>query len=169
MKTKILIFLIITGQACTFSQKQNSMVFDKSVNQTILYGYGTFDVFTTDEFSKWYSSEYKQYIPDTAIIEQLKPLTDSIYIDIILGTWCGDCRREVPRFQKVLEALNFDMQKVTIIGVDRKKACPEANINIGDINRVPTFIIRTHGQEIGRILERPTESLEEDLYRIISE
>ncbi|MFA5648855.1 MAG: thioredoxin family protein [Bacteroidales bacterium] len=168
MKIRILIFLIMTSQAYAYSQKQNSIVFDKATNQNILYGYGTFDVFTTDDFNHWYSSQHENYIPNATVVENLKPIIDSIYIDIIIGTWCGDCRRQIPQFHKILKALNFDMERVTIIGVNRQKVCPEANINTGDIGFVPTYIIRSHEHEIGRIIERPIESLEEGLYKILT-
>ena len=37
-----------------------------------------------------------------------------------------------------------------------------------EIELVPTFILDYNGEEIGRIIESPEESLEKDLLRIIS-
>ena len=55
------------------------------------------------------------------------------------------------------------------VGVDREKIEP-ANLLEGKfIERIPTFIVRRGGQEVGRIVETPLGLLEEDLAVLILE
>jgi hypothetical protein len=40
------------------------------------------------------------------------------------------------------------------------------NVDAMQIKNVPTFIFYREGMEIGRIIEKPTNSLESDLYEL---
>ena len=91
---------------------------------------------------------------------------------LFMGTWCGDSKREVPRFLKVLDELQFPEEQLTMVALSREanlyKQSPqheEAGLNI---HRVPTFIIYKKGKEVNRIVEEPVESLENDLHQIIT-
>jgi hypothetical protein len=53
------------------------------------------------------------------------------------------------------------------MGLDREKKSPEFKNEQGDIEYVPTFIFFRNGQELGRIIESPIQSLEKDLRQII--
>jgi len=54
-----------------------------------------------------------------------------------------------------------------LIMLDRDKKSGQ-NIEDGkDIHHVPTFIFLKNGTEIGRIVESPIESLEEDMFNIL--
>ena len=85
-----------------------------------------------------------------------------------MATWCGDSKREVPRFYKILDALNFSEKKMQVISVDRNKKAEGFDLTSMNITRVPTFIFYKENKEIGRITERPTKSLEEDMFAILS-
>jgi thiol-disulfide isomerase/thioredoxin len=84
-----------------------------------------------------------------------------------MGTWCSDSRREVPRFLRILDELNFNNELLTINYVDRKKESPEGDISSLDIKYVPTFIFYKGGKEIGRIIETPQITLESDFKNIL--
>ena len=84
-----------------------------------------------------------------------------------MGTWCSDSRREVPRFFKILDKLNYDQKNVTLICVDRKKAAQTGNVDKLKIELVPTLIFYKDNAEIGRIVESPKETLEKDLMKIV--
>ena len=149
-----LLFLCISALNLS-AQQTNKIIFDQMANQNILYGYGTVDVFQNEQFSQWYSSEYEQYNVNTEVLASAKPELKSITIKVVLATWCKDSKREVPRFIKILNALNFPLEKLEIIGVDRKKVCPEAGVEAGFVDFVPTFFFYRNGIEIGRIVEHP--------------
>jgi thiol-disulfide isomerase/thioredoxin len=85
-----------------------------------------------------------------------------------MGTWCGDSRRETPRFYKILEETNFDENYFELITVNRSKKTPD-NLQEGfNIIRVPTFIFYKEGKEVGRYVEYPRETLEKDILKIVT-
>ena len=99
----------------------------------------------------------------------LKEKLKGIKIKGFMGTWCGDSKRETPRFYKILEQANFDFKNLDLVTVNRSKKTPD-NLQEGlDIKKVPTFIFYKDGKEIGRFVERVRESLEKDMLKIVSE
>ncbi len=123
-------------------------------------------------YKGWFEAGYNAYQPNPALIKNLKPLLQEVHILIFLGTWCGDSRREVPRFLKILDKAGFPATRTKLVGVDRRR--DRYKKSPGDeqwglhIRRVPTFILLKDGKEIGRIVERPTLSLEQDLCDMLS-
>jgi thiol-disulfide isomerase/thioredoxin len=87
----------------------------------------------------------------------------------VLGTWCPDSRREVPRFMRILDSLEYPKEQLKIICVDRKKQALNNETDSLNIVYVPTIIFYTkEGVEVGRIIEHPKgETLEEDLEAIL--
>ncbi|WP_053002467.1 thioredoxin family protein [Kordia jejudonensis] len=127
--------------------------------------------FTQNSFDKWFTPNYEAYQPDEKTIQKLKRKLKKYTITVFMGTWCGDSKREVPKFYKVLEAANFPENKLRVIGLNNGKEQYKQGPNgeeIGmNIHRVPTFIVYDKkGKEIGRIVEHPVESLEADLLKI---
>jgi len=88
---------------------------------------------------------------------------------IYFGSWCSDSRREIPRFFKIIDYLNIDYDKIIITGLDRNKTAPNYQENKWNIQFVPTFIfLNKNKKEIGRIIETPIESLEQDFLDILT-
>nr|WP_245837102.1 thioredoxin family protein [Paraferrimonas sedimenticola] len=110
---------------------------------------------------------YQDYQVDTQLANKLKQVSEPTEVVVIIGTWCPDCHRETPRFIKIMEAVNNPNITVKYIGVDRQKADPEMLSAQYDFKRIPTFIVNQKGEEIGRIVERPTVSLEADMVEIL--
>ena len=102
-------------------------------------------------------------------VEELKKEKIKTYnIVLVMGTWCEDSHREVPRLFKILEAVDFPDNKLTMIAVNRKKEAPSGEEGIYNIQKVPTIIVQKYGKEIGRIIESPkTGYLERDLLEIL--
>ncbi|WP_342343052.1 thioredoxin family protein [Shewanella salipaludis] len=114
-----------------------------------------------------FDSEYLAYQPDMATLAPLSQLGGAIEIVAIIGTWCPDCHRELPRFIRVLEAIDNPNIRASYIGIDRAKQDPQGLAAAYDFARIPTFIVRQDGEEMGRIVERPEISLERDLAGIL--
>ena len=91
---------------------------------------------------------------------------------MFMGTWCGDSKRQVPKFYKILEASNFPMDQFTAVAVSREadlyKQSPQHEEEGLNIVRVPTFIFLKNGKEVNRIIEKPIETLEKDIEKIIT-
>lgn len=115
---------------------------------------------------------FQEYQPDGASVEMIRSFSRSLkgdlQLEVVVGTWCSDSRREVPRFIKIQRSLKKDRLPVTFWGVDRSKTKPPESVEGRTIEKVPTFIVKYRGQEIGRIIETPTVSMEADLAEILS-
>ena len=121
------------------------------------------------EWEEKFDQEQKLYQTDSQTITSLKEKLKGIKIKGFLGTWCGDSRREIPRFFKILDQAGFKFNNLELIAVNRNKKTPD-NLQEGfNIIRVPTFIFYKQGKEIGRYVEYAKESLEKDMLQIISE
>jgi thiol-disulfide isomerase/thioredoxin len=112
---------------------------------------------------------YDGYSWDNEAVNKLKQLgKEGLTIKIVMGTWCPDSRREVPRFMRILDLWLFPSEKVTFIGVDNEKLSPVGEYDKLDIQRVPTFILYKNNIEEGRIIEIPVTSLEQDMINILT-
>ena len=143
--------------------------FEKADGTINLLGQASLERLQQAPFNNWYDTTYSKYEVDT---ETLNTLTLPDSITIFMGTWCGDSKREVPRFIKLLETADFAPSKLRIIclntGFQNYKQAPEREEAGQDIHRVPTFIFHSESkEEIGRIVEEPVISLEQDLKTIL--
>ncbi|MAT89689.1 MAG: hypothetical protein CMC35_03260 [Flavobacteriaceae bacterium] len=130
------------------------------------------EALSSTPFSAWFVSEEATYAPDDNIVSSLQPNLSEYTITAFMGTWCGDSKREVPRFYKILEAAEFPLDRLQMIALDNEreayKQSPGGEEEGIGIHRVPTFIIYKDHHEVGRIVEHPKTSLEADLLAIIS-
>lgn len=126
------------------------------------------DLFSVPVMQAGYTAEYPAYQPDVAIIELLRPLLSDKKITIILGIWCSDCQRELPRFLKVIDQTGFPYNQLTLISVDQDKSPGEEMKEVPNFTKIPVFILKnTDGSELGRITETPEISLEYDLLALL--
>jgi hypothetical protein len=117
---------------------------------------------------EWFSRGFNEYQPDsTAMAEVMQLDTTGLRITIVLGTWCPDSRREVPRFMKIVNIWGYPKDKLHMIGVDIDKVAPLGDFSLLGIQRVPTFIFYENNIEVGRIIEVPVTSLEQDMLKIL--
>ncbi|MBM3790741.1 MAG: hypothetical protein FJW35_10400 [Acidobacteria bacterium] len=88
-------------------------------------------------------------------------------IDVYLGLWCPDSRNNVPLFVKIMDRLALEVP-VRYFDVPRK---PSSDVTYYveefEVRRVPTFIFRRDGREIGRIVENPEAGMLEDMMDIL--
>ncbi len=139
----------------------------------ILYGAITKDSLVVAPYDKWFTTGYDAYKPNAETVAQLRKQNFKDYsIQIFLGTWCGDSKRETPRFMKLMNEISFPADKIKIItvgdGDSLYKQSPQHEEKGLGIFRVPTFIIYKNGVEVNRINEYPVNSLEKDVLNIIT-
>jgi hypothetical protein len=136
---------------------------------TWLLGYFNPLQLTHEPYSTWYYKGFDEYQPKSDAINKLLEINkEGLSIKIVMGTWCPDSRREVPRFMRILDIWKFPSSMVTFIGVDNAKIAPVGQYEKLDIQRVPTFIIYKNNIEAGRIIENPKASLEQDMADILT-
>ncbi len=136
--------------------------------ETWILGSFTVDQLYQPPYSEWFLKGFDDYKFCNQYTDSLKILMrPDITIKIVMGTWCPDSRREVPRFMRVLKVIDFPSDKVELLGADNSKIVPVANYAALDIKRVPTFIVYKNNIEAGRIIENPATSLEQDMVNIL--
>lgn len=124
--------------------------------------------------------EYRDYEPDAAAVETIgEHVWDAEFI-VVLGSWCGDSRREVPRLWQILEGLGYPLSEIRTYAVASSRHTVDMGFDVRDlawsdavkryfdVERVATIIVKRGGEEIGRIVETPEESIELDLARILA-
>ncbi len=164
---KILVFLFLLSLSSAVIAQG---VADKP---EILYGSIRKEQLLTSPSDKWFVPNYNGYQPDSGAISSLKKLNlKGISVQIYLGTWCGDSKREVPRFLKLMDQMAFSQKQIQMIALGGSdslyKQSPQHEEAGKGIFRVPVFIIYRDGVEINRINEFPVSSLEKDILAILS-
>jgi thiol-disulfide isomerase/thioredoxin len=107
------------------------------------------------------------YRPRPEVVDRLRALAREVRIEVYFGSWCPDCAAHIPAFFRVLELADTPLLKVSYVGVPQAKDKRGPYCTERQIVRVPTFVVLVDGREVGRIVETPEKSLEEDLMKIL--
>lgn len=129
-------------------------------------------------FPAWTDSA-AAYVPEPGAVARLAAVSRPVDVVCVLGTWCGDSRREVPRFWKLMESAANPNLRLRMFAVGRKDdaaalakseavGAPRDIRAVWGVTLVPTFIFRADGEELGRIIEIPTGTLEGDAAKIVA-
>jgi len=110
-----------------------------------------------------------EYEPGDFLVQQISELCNSRDIRFLLfsGSWCHDSEEQLPKIYKLFDAANISLSKVKLYGVDRDKLEPTGIAENYVIEKVPTLILVSNDEEIGRIVELPITSWEEDIFKIL--
>jgi len=166
MKKIVYLFVALLIVSCASTPKNLAT---KNENGNLV-GIATKKDFQQEPYgSDWFNDFYSYYETDKGTIEKLKPYLKDIKIKGFMGTWCGDSKRDVPNFYKILDEAEFNYKNLELVTVNRQKKANglEEGFNI---THVPTFIFYKDGKEIGRFVEHAIEdsSVEEDFLKILS-
>lgn len=164
--TKI-IFIILLWPVLISAQGINKLIIEEKSGKAMAIGICDRTVFADTNFAWWYNPEYENYEPNKNDIDAIASKIAGVKIKIVFGTWCSDSRREVPRFLKILDSVKFNPAYLQLICVDRNKSAEGTEVDKLGVELVPTFIIYKDEKEIGRIVETPRATLEEDLKKIL--
>jgi hypothetical protein len=167
-KGVFLVFLLLLNFFAE-SQQINQKLINNNNNEEILIGLCNRKAFKSGQYAEWFNDGYSyyDYLIERKNLDSIKNQLDSISIMVVMGTWCSDSKEQFPRLMAILDYLKFSENKMTIYCVDRNKKTLMENIDKLNILLVPTFIFIRKGKEIGRIVEKPKESIEKDMVKII--
>jgi len=164
------ILLSLFSAQCAVSQEVNQRITNSDGSEQLV-GLLTEQGLSSPPFNNWYEKAVDLYEPNREVLKSISDLQD-YEIQVFMGTWCGDSRREVPRLMKTLHELNFPDEQLAIVGVNRTKdqykQSPDGEEAGKNIHRVPTIIFYKNGKEVNRIVESPVASLEQDIQTITS-
>lgn len=132
---------------------------------------GDLTVDALEAYAGWEGVRTEVYTPDAAAMEVIRSRAQELQVLIFLGTWCPDSVREVPRFLQIMQQAGIPEERLTLIGLDYTKVDAEGRTEQWGVEYVPTIILLDQqGQELGRIVERPseTETLEGDINAMLT-
>ena len=107
------------------------------------------------------------YSPRLDSVSRLQEVPEVVRVEIYLGAWCPDCRQHVSAYIKIMDMVRNPMIRTTYTGLPRDRAARGPYTEGKNIERIPTFIVFLRDQEVGRIIETPARSVEEDLWAIL--
>ncbi|NVJ67031.1 MAG: thioredoxin family protein [Gammaproteobacteria bacterium] len=114
------------------------------------------------EFFKHHDSEVSQ-----EDVDLLKTIDEPIVLTTYFGLWCHDSQREIPQLLDLLEAAENDNLILRLIALDINKKEPFNRQDEDQVLYTPTIIVSRDGTEIGRIIEKPDNSLAQDIVDFI--
>jgi thiol-disulfide isomerase/thioredoxin len=147
----VFILALLSGPVA-LAQNQFQVLVERP-NEKSLKGIISREVLLDDTSFHWYAENLKGYTPNAAALEGLKKNKDSIQLLTFMGTWCEDSHNIIPKFFALADAAGFPQDRITLIGVDRKKQTLSHLAEALNVRNVPTIIVLKNGKEVGRVIE----------------
>lgn len=110
---------------------------------------------------------------DEEAVAAVAAAPEGVRLVTVLGTWCGDSRRELPRLVRVLAAAGREDLVHRLVGVDRTKRLPLDDPDrrlfaAGAVEKVPTVVVlAADGDELGRVVETAADAWERVLAGLV--
>lgn len=115
-----------------------------------------------------YQARYDTARVQEDLTEFISRVWDGAEALVFFGGWCSDSRREVPHFLKIADSAGFPAGSIRLYSLDRTKKSPDGIAEQFGIVLVPTIIFLREGGEIGRIVESPRTTMEQDMLEILA-
>ena len=119
---KYLILLAIIITAIQIYSQDYKIIPDEKNGEPLILGYCPASIIIDSLFKDTWTTEYNNYQPDFEILDKLEGKLEDITIKIVFRSTCSDSREQLPRLLKILNELNYDVNLITLIGVNREKA-----------------------------------------------
>lgn len=147
----------------------NRVVKDSSGEKMLFGGVDRY-AFENPPFAEWYRLEYDSYEVKADMVKSMRTKLKKHRIEVFMGTWCDDSKREFPRLMRILDEAKFPKERLLIYAVNESKKSFYGEEGGKDVRYVPAIIFYKGGKEVGRIVESPVSgSLEEDILMIVNE
>ena len=117
-----------------------------------------------------WQEEYDNFVVEKDLIKEFTSALENqdAVVEVYFAFWCPDCKRELPRFLKIINMAEMDLENVTFFEVERKSSGDQKYyFEEKQVTSIPTFVLITGGKEKGRIVESPKTGLTEDLIKIL--
>lgn len=170
-----LLVLSSCGTGAKIPQKQITIqTFEDKSGREQLIGEVDKKALEGENYIGWFKYNFDNYSPNEEAMETIKKSINKYDIDAFFGSWCGDSKREIPKFYKILELSDYNLNRLRCVALGRYgkmyKKSPDHEEEGLNITNVPTFIFyNKNGEEVGRFVERATTgSLESDIAKILS-
>jgi thiol-disulfide isomerase/thioredoxin len=167
MKAIIVVTLLMVLAGCSSAPTRTDVVASPPVSTVT--GWVQKSVLLGDETGHpGFRAEYEAATVDENLAGMIRSLMVGVDVLVFYGPWCGDSRRQVPVFVKIVEKAGIPGGQIRYYAVDRSKRSRDGLTGQYGIEKVPTFIFLREGKEIGRVVESPTTTLEGDIVSILA-
>lgn len=153
MKNFLPVFILTLSVASVTRAQNQYETLSERPNEKTFKGIISRQVLLNDTSFHWYAENLKGYKPNAAALEGLQKQKDSIQLLVFMGTWCEDSQNVIPKFYSLTDAAGFPQDRITLIGVDRKKQTLSHLSDALNVKNVPTIMVMKNGKEIGRVVE----------------
>lgn len=153
MKKFFSVFILTLLSVQFLSAQINYEVLVERPNEKSYKGLLSKEILQADTSFKWYAQSIVGYTPNKTAVEGLQQCKDSVQLLVFMGSWCEDSQNIIPKMFALTEAAGFSSEKITLIGVDRKKKSIGQLSEALNITNVPTIIVLKKGKELGRVVE----------------
>lgn len=153
MKHLSTLVIVLLVSQLSFSQVQYEVSKDPKNGLKTAKGILSRELLQTDTAFAWMKNDISWYKPNAACVANLLPVKDSIQLIVFIGTWCEDSHNVFPQLLKLLDQVKFSADRLTIIGIDRKKQTLGFLSEALAITKAPTILVMKNGKEIGRVEE----------------
>lgn len=168
-KLILLIFTVVIGlNVSDDSTEEKEHKLSEEIPQKMLLGEFQRKALEKKPYAKWFKNNYNSFEPEDDSFEVISENISDYEITLVMGTWCKDSKREVPKFYKIIDEAGYDSEKIKIIGVNYYKEAPDHIEQELNVHRIPTIIFYKDGKEVNRFVEFPVDNLEKDLAEIVS-
>ena len=143
MEKKLIIIALafVLGSFSAFSQLNRTI---NDNGKDILYGFCTRDALESNG-DGWFKAEYDAYTVKTETFNfELPEKFDSV--QVFMGTWESNSRREVPRFCKIFDLEYFKDIPVTFICLDSKITVDVLNVDDYYVQFLPAIVFYKKGE-----------------------
>ncbi len=151
MKLLVVVFLVLSFNS--FSQVQYEVSKDPENGLKTLKGILSREVLLNDAEFAWMKNDISWYKPNADCVTNLTAVKDTIQLLVFVGTWCEDSQIVFPQLLKMLDQVGFDMKRLTVIGIDRKKTTLGSLTQALGVTKAPTIMVLKGGKEMGRVEE----------------
>ena len=151
MKLLVVVFLFVSFNS--FSQVQYEVSKDQENGLKTVKGILSRELLLNDADFAWMKNDISWYKPNADCVTNLTAVKDTIQLIAFVGTWCEDSQIVFPQLLKMLDQVGFDMKRLTIIGIDRKKTTLGSLTQALGVTKAPTIMVLKAGKEIGRVEE----------------
>lgn len=147
----VFVITLLVGNI-VFAQNQYEVLVERP-NEKSYKGLITKEILQADTSFKWYAQNLIGYTPNKIAVDGLQQHKDSLQLLVFMGTWCEDSQFIIPKLFSLTEAAGFPAERITLLGVDRKKKSFGSLSLALNITNVPTIIVLKQGKELGRVVE----------------
>ncbi len=169
MRPLVLLFLCLANGLNSHAQDLNTLVKGNGV-PVLLLGSCSRDALLAEPFRDDFAVVHQEL--DPALRDSLREALQGCSLLLFLGTWCSDSHEQVPRLFNVLDQCAAAQGPspgfhISLECLDELKRSPSGLETIYGITNVPTLIVMKDEEEIGRIVELPMPSWEEELWGML--